>query len=422
VGCDGAHSLVRYQLGVAFEGEAFEQRFAVADVRVAWPLPGDEVFAFLNRGNFMAFFPMAGGLHRVAIAYPAAAEPDGSVSVAELQESLDRNGPTGARITDVAWTSRFRINQRKASRQSAGRLFLTGDAAHVHSLVGAQGMNTGIQDAINLAWKPAMHIQRVAPRALLDTYETERGSVARRLVHGTRRFTRLTLLRAPVATAARRRIAPLVLSRPAVQQRIALAISQTDVSYRESPLRAGPAAKHAPAPGDRAPDANLTTGPHGSPIRLYELLRDIRHVLLFFTGDGDDNAADRLWRALDAHLHAFRPLIVAHRIVPAARSAARRSDGHPDGDLYDAGAAVHERYGLPHGGAVVLRPDGYVAVRAELSNLSPLQNYLQQWFTPSQHHRSTPARRRRAGSAQPRRRVRETLDPDPPNPTKDPDR
>jgi 2-polyprenyl-6-methoxyphenol hydroxylase-like FAD-dependent oxidoreductase len=126
VGCDGAHSLVRYQLGVAFEGEAFEQRFAMADVRVAWPLPGDEVFAFLNRGNFMAFFPMAGGLHRVAIAHPAAAEPDGSVSVAELQESLDRNGPTGARITDVAWTSRFRINQRKASRQSAGRVFLTG--------------------------------------------------------------------------------------------------------------------------------------------------------------------------------------------------------------------------------------------------------------------------------------------------------
>jgi 2-polyprenyl-6-methoxyphenol hydroxylase-like FAD-dependent oxidoreductase len=91
-------------------------------------------------------------------------------------------------------------------------------------------MNTGIQDAINLAWKLAMHIQRVAPRALLDTYETERGSVARRLVHGTMRFTRLTLLRAPVATAARRRIAPLVLSRPAVRQRIALAISQTDVS------------------------------------------------------------------------------------------------------------------------------------------------------------------------------------------------
>ncbi len=118
VGCDGAHSLVRYQLGVAFEGEAFEQRFAVADVRVAWPLPGDEVFAFLNRGNFMAFFPMASGLHRVAIAYPAAAEPDGSVSVAELQESLDRNGrPTGARITDVAWTWSGSPSARAASAQ-----------------------------------------------------------------------------------------------------------------------------------------------------------------------------------------------------------------------------------------------------------------------------------------------------------------
>lgn len=126
--------------------------------------------------------------------------------------------PAGARITDVRQAGRFRINQRRAETHVRGRVFLVGDAAHIHSVVGAQGMNTGIADSFNLGWKLAAVIRGVARPELLETYAAERAPVADRLVKGTRRITRMTLLRNPVSTAMRRRVAPLVLGRRPVQR------------------------------------------------------------------------------------------------------------------------------------------------------------------------------------------------------------
>ena len=232
-GCDGAHSTVRHELDVPFLGGAFEENFAVADVRMEWDLPHEEFFSFLDRGDFVAYFPMPGGLHRITIAYRPGTVPAGDVTHAELQRAVERCAPPGARVAEIREAGRFRIHQRKVARHSVGRVFLAGDAAHVHSVVGGQGMNTGIQDAFNLGWKLAAVVHGRAHAALLDTYAAERAPVAHRLVKGTRRATRATLLRNPVATAARRRVAPLITSRAAVRRRLARALTQLDVSYRD---------------------------------------------------------------------------------------------------------------------------------------------------------------------------------------------
>lgn len=233
IGCDGAHSTVRHQLGVPFVGAAFEENFAVADVHLDWALPYDVFYSFLNRGRFVAYFPMPGNLHRLTIAYRPGQSPSGDVTFDELQTAVDRCAPAGTRIAHIAYAGRFRINQRKVARHSVGRVFLAGDAAHVHSVVGGQGMNTGIQDGFNLGWKLAAVIHGHAAPELLDSYAAERSPVARRLVKGTRRATRMTLLRNPIAAFARRNLAPHVTARPAAQRVLGRALTQLDVSYRD---------------------------------------------------------------------------------------------------------------------------------------------------------------------------------------------
>jgi 2-polyprenyl-6-methoxyphenol hydroxylase-like FAD-dependent oxidoreductase len=358
VACDGARSLVRHQLGVDFEGSTFDQSFAVADVRLEWPLDGDALYAFLNRGAFMAFFPMADGLHRVAIAYRAGSEPAGEVDRAELERGLAQTGPPGAAITEVHWTSRFRINQRRAARQALGRVFLAGDAAHIHSLIGAQGMNTGIQDAVNLAWKLARVLDGRAPRALLESYQPERGEVSRRLLKATGRVTRMTLLRNPVATAIRRTVAPRITSRAAVQDRLPFALSQTDVAYPDSPLNTG---HGTPAPGERAPDAPLGAG------RIFELLRGTGYVLLSFDGRQDATAE------VEEAVRPYGEEIAVHRIT---------ADQDPRGE-------ARERYGCVDGGFVLIRPDHHIAVRGGRGEVHLLRDHLARWLTPSRDEHRT---------------------------------
>ncbi|MCV7278357.1 FAD-dependent oxidoreductase [Mycolicibacterium flavescens] len=325
IGADGAHSTVRRHLGLRFLGSSFEENFAVADLRIDWNLPGDEFYAFLNRGRFVAYFPMLHGWHRIAVAQPQRPTPTGEVTQAELQRAVDVCAPAGATITEIRQAGRFRINQRRVESHSAGRVYLVGDAAHIHSVVGAQGMNTGIQDAFNLSWKLAAVVHGQADPELLKSYAAERAPVARRLVTGTRRVTRMTLLRNPVSTAARRTIAPRVLGRPPVRRTLMRAISQIDVSYHDG---SGSAPDGRAEVGDRAPDVQFT-GPDGQPTRLFDLLDDQRHTLLVI-GDAAD--------------------------VPDRVRVVQVSD-----------PAVAAAYGLDTGGCVLIRPDGYIADRASIS-------------------------------------------------------
>ncbi|MDA0564102.1 FAD-dependent monooxygenase [Streptomonospora sp. S1-112] len=362
-GSDGAHSTVRRLLGTPFEGTALEENFATADVGLDWRLGSGDGFAFLDRGRLAAFFPLRDGRYRMVIAYPPGAAPGGEVTRAEMQAQLDRLGVPGARVTDFGWSARFRVNQRLSARHSAGRVFLTGDAAHIHSPVGAQGMNTGIQDAVNLAWKLAAHIRGGAPRDLLDTYGQERGAVARRLVSGTTRFTRLTLLHGTVTTMVRRAVVPRVLGRGAVRRRLVRAVAQLDVAYPDSALNAGAAPSGGPGPGERAPYTGVFGPAVGAGARL-----------LVFTGY--PGAADAGVRAAAAELTA---LAGARAGVEVAVAAPEETDGLP-GARRDPSLEAHRRFGLTAGGYALVRPDGYIAVVGALGDTAALRAHLDRWF------------------------------------------
>jgi 2-polyprenyl-6-methoxyphenol hydroxylase-like FAD-dependent oxidoreductase len=178
VGCDGGRSFARGAVSIPFQGETYPQSFVLADVRIGWALPDDEVQLFFSPEGLVVVAPLPRGLHRVvATVDEAQAEP----SLSDVQALLDARGPRAgtARVEEVLWSSRFRVQHRVAARFREGGVFLCGDAAHVHSPAGGQGMNTGIQDAANLAWKLALAVRGRAPGSLLDSYELERRPVAR---------------------------------------------------------------------------------------------------------------------------------------------------------------------------------------------------------------------------------------------------
>jgi 2-polyprenyl-6-methoxyphenol hydroxylase-like FAD-dependent oxidoreductase len=378
VGCDGPGSSVRERLGARFEGNALEERFAVADLRVDWRLPYDELFAFLHTGEFITFFPMRGGLHRVAIAYTKRETPTGEVTVEEVQHALDKCGPRGGHITEVRNSGRFRINQRAVDRERVGRVFLAGDAAHVNSVVGAQGMNIGIQDAVNLGWKLALACTGRASPALLDTYPAERRQAARRTVRGTAFFTHLTLLHNPTLTLARRRVLPLVLAQPRTRTRIEWALSQLDISYTARSRAGSPSGlPPAPAEGDRAPDVTLYDTAN-RPIQLFEALRGDQCSLILAgpAGPEGDQRCSRVERVLASYAD-----VRGYRVTPDFDRFA-----HADAritTLADGDGSFQAQYRIEGATLLMLRPDGYLAFRLARWDAHQLDEYLRRWLTRS---------------------------------------
>jgi 2-polyprenyl-6-methoxyphenol hydroxylase-like FAD-dependent oxidoreductase len=201
IGCDGMHSIVREQAVIGFAGAAYEQSFVLADVAMDWPLSRDEVTLFYSPDGLMVVAPLPQDRFRIVATTDDAPQ---APSVPFMQSVLDRRGPTAGavRIRSLAWSSRFHIHHRVAETPRKGRILLCGDAAHVHSPAGGQGMNTGIQDAISLADALAATLHD-GQESRLDAWAAERHRVARDVVAMTDRMTRVATVKSPTAQALR---------------------------------------------------------------------------------------------------------------------------------------------------------------------------------------------------------------------------
>jgi 2-polyprenyl-6-methoxyphenol hydroxylase-like FAD-dependent oxidoreductase len=222
VGADGIHSTVREQSGIGFEGGAYQESFALADVRLRGEVPADEVILFWAKAGLTVVAPLPGDIFRIVA--PVAEAPE-EPSMAFIQQILDERGLGAGRmvVTDVIWGSRFRIHHRVADTYRSGRLLLAGDAAHVHSPAGGQGMNLGIQDAVALADALARVLGGAAD-SVLDEYSAARRPIAQQVVEMTDRLTRLATL--PRAARPVRNAAIGVAGRiPAVRRALALRLS-----------------------------------------------------------------------------------------------------------------------------------------------------------------------------------------------------
>jgi 4,5-epoxidase len=257
IGCDGGHSAVRKLTGVNFPGNPLLQDVLLTDVRADWPtLPRTGSTAWAGDGSEVGVFPLPGGLWRFftrldgPAANPYAAAREKVTAFAE-----QRLG--GAGVESIEWASVFRVQERLVDHYRFGRVFLAGDAAHLHSPTGGQGMNTGIGDAENLAWKLAMVEDGRASQSLLDTYEAERRPVAQSVLGGTTTATKLLIADTPLTKLLRMVVVPLAQLRVA-RRALLKQTSGLAISYRGGPLATGKGRR--PAAGDRVPDIACADG------------------------------------------------------------------------------------------------------------------------------------------------------------------
>ncbi|KAK47848.1 pentachlorophenol monooxygenase [Caballeronia jiangsuensis] len=363
VGCDGARSTVRRQSNIAYEGDQYPQTFMLADVDVEWGLPRGRMYRFNVSGEggagstTLAALPVRGSARRYRLSmvllpddaarHTLNSRPD----FAEIERIMLPILPKGTRLSSMRWSSVYRVSHRIAQNYARGRVFLAGDAAHIHPPVGGQGMNTGLQDAHNLAWKLTLAARGIANQALLDSYEAERRPVGLDVVESTSRALNTVLAHGEI--------------KPAMRE------TQLLVGYRGgSPIVADECADMAaelPAPGDRAPQAGgLVEAFIGHAQRLHDHLGRGRHTLVAYIDDADSariaafDAAVDAWRtALGAAANAV--LIVSPKVANAASFEPAREAYRT---LCDNAGEFADAFGAKHGMVWAVRPDGHIGFRS----------------------------------------------------------
>ncbi|HZG96958.1 MAG TPA: FAD-dependent monooxygenase [Nocardioidaceae bacterium] len=369
IGADGSRSTVRDLAGVAFPGAAYEQNGFLADVTFSpGTIPTDRSDQFslnLTNGGFVGINPVSDGrfrlfgaltpqLQRKLVASPPT--PSSSFSRPtldrdDIQSWFDQRFRILARIEDVHWTSYYTIQRRLAATYRVGNVFLAGDAAHLHSPAGGQGMNMGVGDGVNLAWKLSAVLTGRAEPGLLDSYQAERRPVARRILDGADKGFELEATDNRIIRTARRALMPPVLRAslhvPWVRRAVANLFSQTWISYRDSPaVDPHSPRRRGPQPGDRAPHA-VTSAPGG----LHGQLPGVNFDALVLQGSATDVDFQRALRLVEG---VARLRGVGVHAVPAD-------------DL-----AVQHAYGSGAGLVCLVRPDGYVAQLRAFTELPAL--------------------------------------------------
>ena len=354
-GCDGARSSVRDMCGITFPGEPYEHIFFVADTIATGSMVPNEVNVYLWKDGFHLFFPMAGkdGWRVIGIV-PTHLRGRDDLTFDHVIPSVRQEAGIDLSFHDCHWFSTYRIHHRAAERFRAGRCFLLGDAAHIHSPMGGQGMNTGLQDAYNLAWKLALVVKGGADSALLDSYETERQPVAHRLLHTTDRAFRLVVADTWIAglfrTQILARVAAFAMRRERVRRFAFQTLSQIGIRYPNSALsQTFPRLPHgAPVAGDRFPWLRLKFEMDGPVEDLFEKLDDAHFHLIAFGQPAPTSSALGMADMLRTHT------------IPV--------DAVNDREL--------ARVSIPRPSFYLLRPDGHVGMAGTRLDAEPIKRYF----------------------------------------------
>ncbi len=354
VGCDGPKSPVRHALGLSFEGSTFERIFYVADVYIDWQFSHDALHGSLTRNAVVAFFPMQGEKRwRIVGAFPEEFNKDeGEILYEEIEARIKEETQLELDITRVDWFSTYKVHSRHVENFSSGRCFLAGDSAHIHTPAGGQGMNTGIQDAYNLAWKLAVVLKGFANERILESYNEERLPNAKRLLQTTDRMFNvaagtdwlLNLIRTTIFPP----MAKFILSLDAVKKRFFPLISQIGITYRDHSLSAHEGDEDFEIKaGDRMPYF-LVDGKS-----IYDHLREPKFHLLTFS-DGENSAGDT--RAASSENYSA---LVDELTIP----------------LYPH---VSEIFGTSKSFQLLLRPDNYIGYITPATSTNLVETYFQE--------------------------------------------
>ena len=374
IGCDGAHSVVRRSAGLSFEGAAYPQDFILCDAHLKWDQFEDEgrhISMFTGGKEVLILFPLPDGVVRLVGNLPSGTLSGSRSGLAptleDFQSLFNRMAPGKWELSDPVWLANFRLHHRGVDNYRKGRCFVAGDAAHIHSPAGGQGMNTGIQDAINLGWKLAhtLRVHKAAGTVMetwLDSYNEERHRVGQHLLEGTDRLfsyasstnTLWIWWRNFLLTW----IMPWALSRRTLRARLFRFISELGIRYRQSSIvGTSPHFMGQLKGGDRAPDGKIRM-PDGVTKFLLETCAGNKFHFLLFSGrgaqalgtEGMESCATRLKESLEGKALD----------VPEAHEVYESTPPHPSA-MMDVDGKLHKVYGFEEPGFVLVRPDAYIA-------------------------------------------------------------
>lgn len=392
IGCDGGTSTVRDLLGIEFEGEKHGMWFVLADAEVDWDERPDEVRGFVGRDGLLMFFPLPDRpRYRLVATLPdAPAETRPELSEALFESLTAARCPVPCELGEFRWQSSFQVRRRLAKRYRSGNVFIAGDAAHTHSPVGGQGLNTGLSDVSNLCWKIAAVLAGTEPASLLDTYESERRPVAKLTLFATQFVTDVGTSDSALVSAIRDQALQLGASLDVVRNRIAKRGSMTEFAY------SGPQFGHGqtrlsqtelltdvdsdspsvaqrfefargPHPGHRAPDLYVQAGQ-----RLLAGL-GVEHALLLFDGLGPTPEGYAQFvagcRRLAEVAPWIKPVVVAPGEVPLELAQVASVVLDPD-------LAAHKRYGASSEAGYLVRPDNYIRWRSQPMDFDALLRFV----------------------------------------------
>ncbi|MPW19083.1 FAD-binding monooxygenase [Paraburkholderia sp. CNPSo 3157] len=402
IAADGAHSAIRHRLGMSFAGKTFEQTFLLADAEVDTGWSDDEFHIFASGAGLAGLFPMGKGRHRLIADHPAMplnASASGNPALLssipaptldECRQIAKSRIHHPIALTALSWSSYFHLNSRMVEQLRAQRVFLAGDSAHVHSPAGAQGMNTGIQEAFNLGWKLARVLKGDAPDRLLDTYHLERHPIERDVLRQTTFVTHMAEADHGPMKLLRDRVMPVLAALGPLRDAARLTVSELSVQYRRSPLTLERVLDGGPRAGERAPDAlvHVVDGPLGRApgVGCIFDLHDPAFFSLFLLVDPPEDAASNNGKLLPLSRKPVRAadldrfVAAVEDLLPGAVRIWRVSDANGEG----GGPSLSESFGRTRPSFYLVRPDGYVCARGRPgSDLNGLLRHCEAWFAKS---------------------------------------
>ncbi len=369
IAADGANSIIRAKCKIFFPGEDLTEQFVVADAHIDSFTTKNEIHLFFDEGTLFAASPMGGNKYRIA-ANLHLDHPRQTFYEKEVVDLVQERGHGAYYVKDVSWISPFWIHGKVAEQLRHHSIFLMGDAAHTHSPAGGQGMNAGLQDAYNLAWKLALVIKNKANPLLLDSYQSERHPVVSEIVNQTEHFTKMALFDKSFLTNLRKFSQHILQDDKELINKTSAMISQTAIQYQDSPvIDYDNSNNRLIAPGKRAPDVAIDQS-----TRLYDYLRNTYHNVLLFTGTTENNLALSNIKQLQEWLNQLHPDLIKTHVIT------NKKLNDIDDTIFDASGIIHQSYGITNPTLLIIRPDNYIAYCSENLEYIYIERFFQRYL------------------------------------------